>query len=62
MQPLVRLTQLIATPMYHRIVETIVHHNFERLSQGDYESMLKGMSPLDYPYLQRPACPGGNPS
>ncbi|RYF52593.1 MAG: nuclear transport factor 2 family protein [Cytophagaceae bacterium] len=31
--------------MYHRIVKQIVHQNFERLSQGDYESMLKGMSP-----------------
>jgi len=31
--------------MYHRIVKQIVLQNFERLSQGDYESMLKGMSP-----------------
>ncbi|GAB3725544.1 nuclear transport factor 2 family protein [Spirosoma lituiforme] len=31
--------------MYHRIVKQIVLQNFERLSQGDYEFMLKGMSP-----------------
>ncbi|MBO0953164.1 nuclear transport factor 2 family protein [Fibrella forsythiae] len=32
--------------MYHRLVEQIVRQNFARLSQGDYESMLKGMAPL----------------
>ena len=31
--------------MYHRIVKNIVLQNFARLSGGDYESMLKGMSP-----------------
>lgn len=31
--------------MYHRLVKQIVCQKFERLSQGDYESMLKGMAP-----------------
>ncbi|WP_146010842.1 hypothetical protein [Siphonobacter sp. BAB-5405] len=31
--------------MYHRIVIRVVLQNFERFGQGDYESMLKGMSP-----------------
>ena len=31
--------------MYHRIVKNIVLQNFARLGQGDYETMLKGMSP-----------------
>lgn len=31
--------------MYHRLINQIVRQNFARLSQGDYASMLQGMSP-----------------
>lgn len=31
--------------MYHRLIKRIVLRNFARLSQGDYASMLGGMSP-----------------
>jgi ketosteroid isomerase-like protein len=31
--------------MYHTIVKRIVHRGFQRLSQGDYEAVLKQFSP-----------------